>query len=84
MTIQGPLRVNFFRHPKYRKASVENANVDDAMPPVLKRIDQWIDTNIHVTGRPARVFVEIHTHGSREASFPVYFEELLERCLSIL
>ncbi len=79
MTIQGPLRVNFFRYPKYWKASVENANVDDAMPPVPSRIDQWIDTNIHVKGRPEWIFVKIHTHGSRESSFPVYFEEPAEK-----
>ena len=79
MTIQGPLRVNFFKYPKYWKASVENANVDDAMPPVPSRIDQWINSNIHVKGQPEWVFVKIHTHGSREASFPVYFEEAAER-----
>lgn len=75
LSIQGPMWVNFFKQPRKWKVSVENANVDAAMPPITSRVDRWIQTNVHVKGQPNWVFVKIHTHGTREDSFPVYFDE---------
>jgi hypothetical protein len=35
-------------------------------PPTPERVDAWVKTGIHVTGRPEWVFVKIHTHGTQE------------------
>ncbi len=78
MTIQGPLWVNVFDNLKIWDVTVENANVDHNMSPSKKRVDKWIKTNIHVKGNENWVFVKIHTHGSREDSFPIYFGKYSE------
>ncbi len=66
MLIQGPLGINV----KWRTAKglphIENADVRKAMPPMKTRIDQWVNTHIHVKGRPEWVFIKIHTHGTQE------------------
>jgi hypothetical protein len=67
MIIQGPLGLNW----KWRKwgifPRIENAEVRGSAPPTPERIDQWVDTHIHVKGRPEWCFVKIHTHGTQEA-----------------
>ncbi len=66
MLIQGPLGINL----KWRTAKglphIENADVRKAMPPIKSRIDQWVNSHIHVKGRPEWVFIKIHTHGTQE------------------
>ena len=66
MIIQGPL--GFMGHS--RKFGliprIENADVRTSSPPVPERVDAWVDTGIHVDGRPEWVFVKVHTHGVEE------------------
>ena len=67
MLIQGPIGINF----KWRTAKglphVENADVRKACPPLKSRIDQWVNSHIHVKGRPEWTFIKVHTHGTQEA-----------------
>jgi hypothetical protein len=66
LIVQGPLGLNW----KQRRAGVlpriENSDVRGGQPPTPARVDAWIDTGIHVEGRPEWVFVKIHTHGTQE------------------
>ncbi|MBT0585665.1 hypothetical protein KIU71_04510 [Alteromonas sp. SM 2104] len=66
MLIQGPIGLNF----KWKTASgmphIENADVRRTAPPLPIRIDQWVNTNIHVQGRPEWTFIKVHTHGAQE------------------
>ncbi|MBA4110148.1 MAG: hypothetical protein C0487_11210 [Leptothrix sp. (in: Bacteria)] len=66
MIIQGPL--GFMK--KSRKFGVlpriENSDVRTSSPPTKDRVDDWVNTGIHVKGRPEWVFVKVHTHGTQE------------------
>lgn len=66
MIIQGPL--GFMR--KSRKFGIfpriENADVRTSCPPTIDRVDAWVDTGIHVKGKPEWIFVKVHTHGTQE------------------
>jgi hypothetical protein len=45
---------------------IENADVRTSSPPTTARIDAWVQTGIHVAGRPEWTFVKVHTHGTQE------------------
>jgi len=66
MLIQGPIGINFkWRTPK-GLPHVENADVRESCPPIPSRIDQWVNSHIHVKGRPEWTFIKVHTHGAQE------------------
>ena len=48
MIVQGPLGINWrdWRHIAY--PSYEDGSITNAVPPDPKRIDKWIETDIHV------------------------------------
>lgn len=58
---------------------IENADVRLGMEPTPARIDQWIDTHIHVPGRPEWVFVKVHTHGTQERDQEVLLGSTADR-----
>ena len=67
MLIQGPLGVALkWRTPK-GLPRIENSDVRKTMPPLKSRVDQWVNSHIHIKGRPEWVFVKVHTHGTQEA-----------------
>lgn len=67
MLIQGPLGVALkWRTPK-GLPRIENGDVRKTMPPLKSRVDQWVNSHIHVKGRPEWVFIKVHTHGTQEA-----------------
>ena len=66
MMIQGPLGL-LWKMRKYGvMPRIENGDVRESNPPVNARVDFWVDTGIHVAGRPEWVFVKVHTHGTQE------------------
>lgn len=66
LIVQGPLGLNW-RHRRFGIVPrIENADVRRACPPTPDRVDAWINTGVHVEGRPEWVFVKIHTHGTQE------------------
>ncbi|GHE89395.1 hypothetical protein GCM10011501_18660 [Thalassotalea profundi] len=68
MLIQGPLGVALkWRTPK-GLPRIENSDVRNTMPPLKSRVDQWVDSHIHVKGRPEWLFIKVHTHGTQEDS----------------
>ena len=68
MLIQGPLGVALkWRTPK-GLPRIENSDVRNTMPPLKSRVDQWVNSHIHVKGRPEWIFIKVHTHGTQEDS----------------
>lgn len=66
MLIQGPIGINIhWRTPK-GLPHVENSDIRKACPPLKTRIDQWVNSHIHVKGQPEWVFIKVHTHGTQE------------------
>jgi hypothetical protein len=66
LIIQGPLGLDWKRRRAGILPRIENADVRGGQPPTPARVDAWIDTGVHVQGRPEWVFVKIHTHGTQE------------------
>lgn len=66
MIIQGPLGFMWHNRKFGVLPRIENADVRTTSAPTPRRIDGWVDTGIHVEGRPEWVFVKVHTHGVEE------------------
>jgi hypothetical protein len=66
MIVQGPLRLNFRDRRAGVMPRIENSDVRGSFPPTPERVDAWVETGIHVQGRPEWVFVKVHTHGTQE------------------
>ncbi len=66
MIVQGPLGLNWRERRFGIVPRIENADVRRSCPPTPTRVDAWVNTGIHVEGRPEWVFVKIHTHGTQE------------------
>jgi hypothetical protein len=56
MIFEGPAAFDWVR------VRPESAAVGE-MPATRRQVDQWIDANLHVEGRPEWVFVKVYAHG---------------------
>lgn len=66
MIIQGPLGFMFKNRKFGILPRIENADVRTSSLPTPDRIDAWVETGIHVEGRPEWIFIKLHTHGTQE------------------
>lgn len=66
MIIQGPLGFRWRSRKFGVIPRIENSDVRTSCPPTRDRIDSWVNTGIHVEGKPDWIFVKIHTHGTQE------------------
>jgi hypothetical protein len=66
MIIQGPTGFMWHSRKFGLIPRIENADVRTSSPATPSRIDEWVNTGIHVKGRPEWVFVKVHTHGVQE------------------
>jgi hypothetical protein len=74
MLFEGPLQIVPSRNAKHLFWDVEDGDVHHAVPLSEKRVDAWIDANVHVEGRPEWVFVKVHGH---EASTDIDVDDVL-------
>lgn len=58
MIFQGPLSINW-------KAELEYGAIETDPRFHKKRIPRWLESNIHVKGRPEWVFVKVYSHGAQ-------------------
>jgi hypothetical protein len=72
MIFQGPIRYGLHGCKEYGAVELN-------LIPTRDRIEAWIDTNIHVVGRPEWVFVKVYSHGiqSREDIVQKHLEPML-------
>lgn len=66
LIVQGPLRLNWRSRRYGLIPRIEAGDVRLDCPPTADRVDAWVDTGIHVRGRPDWVFVKVHTHGTQD------------------
>ncbi|MEQ1686696.1 MAG: hypothetical protein ABL916_23845 [Burkholderiaceae bacterium] len=66
MIIQGPLGFMWHNRKFGIVPRIENGDVRTSSPPTLARVDAWVETGIHVEGKPEWVFVKVYTHGAQE------------------
>jgi len=84
MIIQGPLGFDMRNRKLGLMPRVENSDIRAANPPSRHRVDLWVDTGIHVKGRPEWVFVKIHTHGTQEPDMPTLLGPAMDDAFSHL
>jgi hypothetical protein len=84
MIIQGPLGLNWKQRKFGLMPKIEAADVRAAVPPSKDRIDLWVDSNIHVKGRPEWTFVKIHTHGTQEGDMDTLLGKETDEMFSYL
>lgn len=84
MIIQGPL--GFMRgNRKFGIVPrIENADVRTSSPPLKSRVDAWVETGIHVEGKPEWVFVKVHTHGTQERDMDTLLGEPMRQAFEYL
>jgi hypothetical protein len=75
MLIQGPLGINLRWRTAKGLPHIENSDIRKVMPPIRSRIDQWINSHIHVKGKPEWIFIKIHTHGTQEVDMDTLLGE---------
>ncbi|MDH4275402.1 MAG: hypothetical protein OEW08_10220, partial [Gammaproteobacteria bacterium] len=68
--MQGPLGINLHA-PRYPR--IENSSITTSNWGRPDRIKAWLDSHIHVKGRPEWVFVKLHAHGAVEKDFDALF-----------
>jgi hypothetical protein len=79
MIIQGPLRLDWRNRKLGVVPRIENSDVRTTQPPSAQRVDDWVQTGIHVPGRPEWIFVKVHTHGAPERDVDVLLGEAMGR-----
>jgi len=67
MLITGPVGFNWQQRKWGLLPAIENGDIRGQTPPTTDRIDLWVNSGIHVKGRPEWIMVKIHTHGTQEA-----------------
>lgn len=68
LMIQGPLGLDWHNRKLGLIPAIENADLTGRRPPTLDRFRRWVQTGVHVAGRPNWVFVKLHTHGCKDAN----------------
>ena len=84
MLIQGPLGFRWKSRKFGLIPRIENADVRTSCPPTPDRIDAWVQTGIHVEGRPEWTFVKVHTHGTQERDIGTLLGTPMDRAFSYL
>ncbi len=84
LIIQGPLGLNWKKRKWGLFPRIENADISSAAPPTKERINQWVETGIHVKGKPEWVFVKIHAHGAGEQDMDVLLGQPMDEMFSYL
>ena len=84
MLIQGPLGLQWHNRKFGLVPRIENADIRASSPPSAERIASWVNTGVHVRGRPEWVFVKIHTHGAQDIDADTLLGEPMHRAFTEL
>jgi len=79
--MQGPLGINF-KTKKFPK--IENSNITSNNWGREDRVKTWLDSDIHVKGKPEWKFIKLHTHGAVERDHDALFGDKAIRMHSTL
>src|SRR5690606_36455465 len=84
MIIQGPLGLRWRSRKFGLLPRIENGDIRAVAPPSRDRIDAWVDTGIHVEGRPEWTFVKIHTHGAEDCDIETLLGRRMDEAFDYL
>lgn len=63
---------------------IENSDIRTAQKPTPDRVDHWVETGVHVQGKPEWIFIKIHTHGTQERDMDTLLGEPMRQCYEYL
>ncbi|MHC9084477.1 right-handed parallel beta-helix repeat-containing protein [Luteimonas sp. RIT-PG2_3] len=84
MIIQGPLGFRWNSRKFGIIPRIENSDIRAVAPPSPDRIDAWVETGIHVEGRPEWIFVKIHTHGAEDCDMDTLLGKSMDQAYRYL
>jgi hypothetical protein len=84
LIFQGPLHIDFSPLFRLNKPAVDLAGVNRHEPGTPRRIDAWVRTAVHVTGRPDWIFVKVSTHSAQEENHGAIVGEEADRMYTYL
>lgn len=84
LLIQGPLGLMWKNRKFGLIPRIENADVRTSSPPTPDRVDAWVETGIHVEGKPEWIFIKLHTHGTQERDTDTLLGPKMRRCYEYL
>lgn len=84
LLINGPLMLNWKKLKKGIFPQIENSDLRSGMEPTDDRVDLWVNSNIHVEGRPEWRFIKLHTHGTQEKDMDVLLGKPIDDMFSYL
>lgn len=79
LILQGPLGFNKEQSKFGVLPKIERADIRETCPPTPGRVDNWVNTHIHVAGRPEWIFIKIHTHGAQDIDMDCLLGEPVKR-----
>ena len=65
LMVQGPLGLDWQQRKWGLLPRIENADLHGGRPASWSRMQQWLQANVCVDGRPDWLFVKLHTHGCK-------------------
>lgn len=84
MIVQGPLGFRWRSRKFGLIPRIENSDIRAVAPPSKDRIDAWVNTGIHVQGRPEWTFVKIHTHGAEDCDMDTLLGKAMDEAYTYL
>ncbi len=84
MIIQGALGFRWGSRKFGIFPRIENSDIRAVAPPSRDRIDAWVETGIHVQGRPEWTVVKIHTHGAEDCDMDTLLGKPMDEAYSYL
>lgn len=79
MLIQGPLGLNWKTRKAFVVPRIENGEICGKNPPTKERVDIWVNSHIHVKGKPDWVFIKVYTHGAQETTSDLFLGEKIRK-----
>ena len=68
MIVQGPIGLNWSSRKCGIVPKIENAEIQGSNPPSMARISNWVQSHVHVKGRPEWIIVKVSCHGAEDRS----------------
>lgn len=79
LMIQGPLAFDFGRRKWGVMPKVENGDLLDSHPPMIRRLPLWLQAGVTVVGQPHWRFIKLHTHGCKPSNLKMWLSETVQQ-----
>jgi hypothetical protein len=84
MVVHGILGINWKDRRHGLRPAYDDGSITNIFPGDPVRVDYWVDTAIHVPGRPEWIFIKLYTHGNSSADKEANLGEASDRMYEYL